>query len=91
MTPRGGHCCQALTQTGEGTPAVLQDSGTTRDEAVYRFSAPTDWHKKERQGSRPTVGEAPAASLGGYRPPQAGQPPPSKVPPHHCLPALLGM
>ena len=26
-----------LAQTGEGTPAVSQDSGTTRNEAVYRF------------------------------------------------------
>ena len=84
MTPRGG---QALAQTGEGTPAVSQDSGTTRDEAVYRFLSPTDWRKKERQGSRPTVGEALEASFGGYRPPQAGQSPAGKVPPRHSLPA----
>ena len=53
---------QALAKTGEGTPAVSQDSGTTRDEAVYRFLALTGWRKKGPQGSRSTVGEDLAAS-----------------------------
>lgn len=35
---------------------------------------PTDWRRLERQGSLPTVGEALLASLGSYRPHQAGQP-----------------
>ena len=48
VTLRGGQCrmgspaspylpAQALAQTGEGTSAVSQDSGSTWDEAVYRF------------------------------------------------------
>ena len=48
VTPRGVHCrmgspasaylpAQALAQTGEGTPAVSQDSGTRHDKAVCQF------------------------------------------------------
>ena len=92
VTPRGGHCrmgspasrylpAQALPQTGEGTPAFLQDSSRTRKEAVYWFYAPTDWRKKERQGSRPTVGEALATSLGSYRPSKLGSPQPVRCRP----------
>ena len=54
---------------------------TTRGTTVTGYRLPLDWRRAQRQGS---------FSLDSYRPPQAGQPPASKVLSRHGLPSSLG-
>ena len=50
----------------------------------------SNWRRKRVPGATFDSGRVHRISLNDYRPPQAGQPPASKVSSRHCLRALLG-
>ena len=85
------HTDTTALQTGEDTPASPCGVDTTRGATVTGYKPLRDWRKARRQRLLPTVGGV----LGShwtcsYRPPQAGQPPDSKVLFRHGLISSLG-
>jgi hypothetical protein len=96
---RGGDCCM-----GNSCPSITRCPGLVahwRGHSSDITSAQhgrrqlpvissSDWRRKRAPGVSFDGGRGHRASLDSYRPPQAGQPPVSKVLSRHGLPAPLG-
>lgn len=84
------HCGQAM-RPGEASPvSLLAVTKATREAAVMSDKSRVNWRTLRCYGLSPTVGGINEIILVSYRPPEAGQPPASKVLTHHSQPASLG-
>ena len=85
------HQIHTYTCTWRGHSSFAFSVDTTRGAADTGYKSSLNWRRARRQGNTASDGGRDfRISLDSYRPPQAGQPPASKVLSRHSLPSSLG-